>query len=675
MLIRLVPAAVVGKRSPTEDFQLLQQRGEIPEGVCDSAKRWLQVMLCASGNPQAAVLEQFSDDWWLFHLGREASFDAAGRRQGVAQFGRIAERLAPADAVSLLYERARTPVVKDCVTTEIAFSPLQQTSGERLPVAAGAVHATAVGEATVGVRNIAEALDVLANVGLRAPRWIAYFAQESPTSHLPAHAGLLIGGNAGHVPAWAEAGARAFQETHQLRLAELAALPDSPAVKKKLLLSAIDGQDATEGTSDISTAGLIWLARTPSGRRQALRKLRPEQYVQWLTSDVASLDDLPGLEQAFNNDHRAALQQFLRGRPQAVEIYRRYFPDDDVGAVDLLSESERPIWSALIEGRLTSSAAADVERLLERLNGSTALKWIDLEAAAEAVRSCGDLVRPLFAQRLIATGLPQNVVENLVFGRALDRPPPATPILKPQSNWLYGIGADRWLAAKHWASTSSVWNAWWYEGIGSLLQSGGLDQSRLLKYALERCDAGLLELAGAPQPILAWAKPKSFVRLPVSREIWCKDADVLVESAVENDTLLEHLAQPLTDDVLDWIEQRLTKADAHRKLSEFRRRLRFGGMRADELAATMNVLTRPQVLAQLVSLRSQLGPDVEIDLLRRLVAHPHFRPDESRWLAALTLACEPLPAAPRWSAAELCVLLPLLDPVRDVVREIFSRHG
>jgi hypothetical protein len=253
--------------------------------------------------------------------------------------------------------------------------------------------------------------------------------------------------------------------------------------------------------------------------------------------------------------------------------------------------------------------------------------------------------------------------------------PPGPPALAPELSWLRGVQAEGLLRGSEWLFRAPAWRAWWVRCVEVLLAAGQLPREAVLLAALGCRHAGLLRQAGAPAAVVRLVDPAGgLVRLPPAAEEWSDEANPLLATLMQQGALLERLEAPVADAAWEWLEQKLTGETSKKQIHYFRERMARGEPLARPwLQKHARLLTPAALLAQIAAwARRPEGPDRRA-LLPYLLRQPQLADEKRAWLQSLLVACEPLPPAPRWSVTELAILLPLLDPVRDVLREVLAR--
>ena len=656
----LNPTAVYGKAAAGDDFDLLSCSAEtISSDVVAVAAAWLRVYLSTS-NAAVTALHCIGGRWWFMRAQRESSVDSVGRQRAFVALGGI-DHLPDACAVpGALVQLARMVVSKTEPPRRVE-APLTSPSPDES--AAAAVLALAVGEPFAAVGPLACAAATLERLLPGPLTWIALLTDQCPAS-LPSGSGLVISSD--RIPPPTELSE--CVERHGA--AAILGLPLStlPAHANRFaLVRAALGEAVPLGELSKERAAVEWLARIPKGRAVLIASLPRNGVLPWLSSSLVRPDDLESLADRLGPEHQDVVRKLLHDRHDAIASYSRFFPTDVAGMVELLGPDNARTWQALGKRTATLPTAASVVDLLTAIKGTPVLSAMGVGRWARAVRAgCHQALGP-FQKSLNQAGLPAVLVRMLHGGAMCDLPDSSD--LAPDASWLQGLDPKAWFRIRA-AFSSPAWRAWWFAGVEIYAAEGWLDRKDLLRIALMERDIGLLEVARAPAELIRLADPNGArVSLPPNPD-WPAEANELLALLHSDQSLFRRIQGTLTDAAIAWLDQRLPNSN----IGLLRQAVNKNEPVSAEILCLVGDLLPRSMLLRQVSVWGQrkLNPEHRA-CLNYLLKGPQCTAAEQAWLAALTLFCEPLPPAPAWSASDLTDLLPLLDPVRDVVRVILTR--
>ncbi len=517
-------------------------------------------------------------------------------------------------------------------------------------------------------KNAAAALSAIPNFPLR---WIAFVPDRMPSSPPPGP-GLMVSKDAESLADEASELVRGHGPAAllELPLDELPRLFQTPAERIRAVELAL-GHPSGEAPFRVNWEGAAWLARSPSGRPAALAGLAHDAIDGWLASGLAREEDLSVLSGRLGAAHAPAVRQLLAGRANAPAEYRRHFPDDSEGLAALLGDAERLTWERLADDAAPVPARQAVEKLVEALGRAPEdVMTLDQLTRASLATSAA---HPAFLAALARAGLPASMGSGLLRG-APERAEGAPPRLHPEAAWMRPFSAQKWLACGDRFSANAGWRAWWLAGVEALLGCGRLSKEDVFQAGMAMKSAAVLELGGAPESLAEFLWTDRPVALPPRDGDWPEAADSALAEALRARTLFERLAQPLDAGVIGWLAGRGHGREEFAAMARLGEALARGApANSRMLAAVAHYFPRKLLLGQIAAWGAAGGGPERDGALNALIDARWLTRDEAAWLRTLLMRWDLPPPMPRWPVEDLIELLPVLDPVRDVVRSVLNR--
>jgi hypothetical protein len=641
------------------------------------AEAWVQAQLAAEV-PWLGVLQRGGDGWWLLGV-VEDGFDRADRPKSRGYLGRLRQPPGPNYVTGLLDSWVALGQRK-AVARQVIARPTQQNPLE-LREATGAAVCLALGHTAALPRKSAAAY-ALDLAGLDGLAWAATAPGPLPLAAVPPGPGLLVGVEA----ALPEEVAQLLDEAPTpkdllaLDLDALAALPEGPADRLRLARAGLDPR--AELPEAPSVPALAWLARRPKGVARALPLLRgDDDLADWLGRlRLRDGKELPLLKGRLRPQHRDLVCRVLNALPDQHDAFGHYhglFPEETAPRLDLLDEPLRQAWEGLErENGEAAVRASAAEGLAALLKGCEVRPRYGLGGLAAAAAVCdffrADLAR-LLVERL---RLPDEVVKGLFAARPTRLAPPpeeAAPADEPRPEWLRGVPPDSFLQAGAGWRPETRWGRWWLAGVRLLCAEGKVSRPAAYEVGLLQRDAALLEYGGAAEGVRRLADPKGGA-LAEPPAAWETRAAPLLRRLIAGGELWRRVIE-LTPEWWEWLAVVVTEADEKRLVRDLRDWLERGRPLPEVVAKRMvPALPRRDLLAQVTAWTTEPPERAKAaDVLRALLDSPRLSAGERDWLDRRLLRCgDPYPRPP-WSAADLLALLPLLEPVGEVVRVVLNR--
>jgi hypothetical protein len=713
-------AAVLGKPSPTQEYQLRTVFGkEPPEAVRKAANGWLKAMAAARRAKWLAALHRDGDAWWALLARAGDQKDDSGRWMDSVALGRLETQLRDHEAPELLlalpglFTALHEPRL--AVTFEVAADA--DAPPEDDEEAAGAALEAALGRVgAVRPRSAVEALRLMPTAGLA---WLAFVPLgPAPPQGPPAGPALVIGRD---VEALKLRNFVTPGDLFGLRLATLPLVPGTHVSREQLVRMAL-GKGAGPPDRGLPVEALAWLANNHVSRHRAFKyaidvlldsrnpKESAKRFSAWLNRvEQATLKDLEVFEHLLPQGCEEAVELMLcdgrrvvnEANQPGVEVdgvdrierfqqFYRLFPGEKEPRRGLMPKNWGAAWDALHADRPPAGDAADADALVglrKALKGTRLEPRPTLAGAAWAVEvgkagAEADTYRQWLRERLAEAGVPQEVLGALLSLAPDPEPPSVPPPAVPADMvWLRGVEPERFLGLGERWPAGSAWYPWWREGLLALHGARLLKKIDLFRVGTAHRDRRLLEAAGADRPVLIMAGLEAGP-LDDPPTFWDRRADALLVELFRSRGLWPLLTAKTFLPWLRWLPTHLPPKDAE-VAAEIEQRLRtrqpVDWPLIDSLAPW---LPRPYLLGQIVA----WGMSDDDRNWRRAVAallrprdderdQARLRDDERDWLRSRLLVCGKLGSIPPWSAAELKILLPLLDPVRDVIREVLCRDA
>jgi len=682
VLIELAPTAIFGKATAVDDYSVLWQSTEaISTRVVDCAGVWLHVLLSTANSTVVAV--QFLDrECWMLRAQPESSLDAAGRPRGFVALGRLKEETAlqylPGGLVAMGRLRLeRSPPPPDHIEADfVESSPLDDST-------ATVVLSVVLEESPARVGKLGEAVAVLSILPPTTFQWIVLLPTDCKAK-LPQGRGLVISeDHPQQCPDTIKHIVESYGAERLLRLPldQLLRLDADPTDRREMIEAALSGDLSPAFAQRASPQMLQWLARTPAGRHAAIEHFPGDALDEWLRSPDARVEDLALVSSRLGRRHRSAVRTLLRGRTDAVAQYGELYPDDVEGVAEMLPESAartlqrvRQAVQANVDV-VPQIQQAEVVELFRTLEGSPLLQSLPLAVLATAAGAELPGSERLFEQAIERRGMPSDVLDALLQGDPLPELPQQAPPLKPSKEWLQGVPAQSWLGNADVFLASPSWKDWWYKVIEVLVSEDRLHTSAVAEKGIECRDPVLLRLGCAPSVLRQLVDPEAdLVAIPWQQTEHVSNVADLLDRLVADGTFFDRMKPPLTDESLCWLEEKIEGKPVLRAIQRIRLMLKNGEpVHIDWLRWIARLLPRYRVLSQVSAWASEPFGRERQDAIECLLRQKCLTPKESHWLRALTLTCGALPSAPTWSAGDMLELLPIMDPVRDVLREVLER--
>ncbi len=664
LTLSLRDAGVYGKLAASDGLTVAGSDRATRGAIALAAGEWLRVFQ-STRNPAIAVACRLGTEWWVLRPMWDSLVDTAGRDLGFVAFAAVPAECRMENLPAVLLALARADISK---MTPLHVLHVRATPLEKSGMVATALLTLALGQSAV-VPTIEEAAGVAFLARELPLDWIALLPDQLPL-RLPSGVGLIIGRDGLPVSCGVAAIVRAHEPSLIFGL-QIGALPALfPEVEDRLqAVGGCLGGSARLVSPTVAVA--LWLARqSRPGRSLALDGLPRGLVAEWLLSPEASPEDLAKLADRIGPEHADPVRRLLAGRPRAAAEYLQIFPHDADGARSLLDENTHVLASQLADDTASPLNAAEVAAFRDAIAG------------AESLLSLTQLARLTFVDRSVESmlltalerhGLTLDVALRLLGQSTAPVAGPA-PSLWPARGWLTPFSPQIWLAVGSEVGFDPNWRAWWLEGVRIFVADGRIALSDVLGEGIRRKDADLLAISHAPRSFVNWVTTQQPVALPPADGPWPQAADDLLAEALAQRTFFSRVAIPDLLAAMEWVAGRDSRNDAFAWAGSLASALRAGEPAEPRwLLAHGTRLPRGLALRQIAAY-GRRQPSVErAAVLGSLLASACFHSGEAQWLRALLLEGTPLGPTPDWMAADLMILLPLLDPVRDVVRLVLSR--
>ena len=631
----------------------------VSESVKTALLTWLPVLQGLTVDPEVQALQIVDGRWYRMRLWSDLQ---SGPRLSAVQ---VRDEPDLSNVLGLLNHRDLAEGTDPAVPTAVHSVPV-----------ASSVLALILGHPIAFVRSLSEARVIAGKLAVGHPvlRWICSLGVECPAGvEFPAGPGLVVSPDIEPPPQEMKQFVQSFgaEELLALPLANLCAICSNYRDRKLLLLAALSGSpDLDLGELLASRDVMRWIAGTRA-RGLLLDSLPPQHIGFWLSSDLAAAGDLDALRSRLTSEHRDAVLRLVQTTDRPFYYYDKAFPNDVEGATELLPAEIRATWNALRSRTHESLGAGELDQLFEHLRGSSLEDQLALQDYAHASRSMSTATREQFCRQLTAHGLPAPVASALVFDGELEQLPALVSDLRPCDSWLQGISEHAiWKNARAFLD-APAWRSWWLDCVAQMISTGQISRENTVQRGIQEREAKLLELGGASRTLTRLVSGEP-IELPPTE--WQPDGDRLLRSMVEDDVLFDRLSAPLTSEGLRWLQSLCGDLPQAGLLDELITALREGTPIQPRLVRRVaHLLGRDQLLRQVAAWAGQqLGPARD-GVIELLLQQDSMSPREREWLRARTISLGILPMRPNWSSADMRSLLPLLDPINDVLRVVLEQ--
>ena len=516
-------------------------------------------------------------------------------------------------------------------------------------------------------------MDILKSIPLSKLPWLGFFPLKRPIT-VPAGNGLLINPDARSAPNSLQALITKVDSVAILRLplAGLMSLPDRWEVKLKLIECALGELDHL-ARETISDAAFWWLADASSvGRAMALRLVDSHLVADWLSSPLASADDLLTLKPHLTEVNQEACALLAERSLKPFEIYARVFPSDPKRLWHLMPPQMKRIDESLQSLSAQLSAEA-TDQYFEFVAG-TVIEGKDTEVLANAVRCGSSKALEKFSARLAESGLSTALVNALLHGYSIDLSEDP-PRLLPSQDWILGIDEENWLNLGRELMGNRSWRNWWLNGWRLSFRRGRLDSDRLVAEAIHSRQPDLLKRAGASDTVCNLIDVNApSVRLMEAATSWDPRYNRLIDEMYADLSLFDRIGDPLTEQFFKWLESCLSSGHAERFRSLYGQLISGECVESRYILALVKLLTRSQRLRQIAVWYQASAGDQRKTVLTELLesASDQLHRDEVDFIQTVVFHCRPLPPLPEWTAGDLNNMLPLIG-VEAVIRQVMIR--
>jgi hypothetical protein len=691
-------------------------RTALPDDARAAATAWFQSIQDSGLRPVTALL-RLSDSWWLMYA--QSCGNDGPRRLYEAKMAKLKAPPERLDIVPYLRAFAEACKNKSGPPPETMEAP----PTERFDIEPGAVTLAQVALAlAVGVPASLRAELVPALLAPSDPpyeRWVDFtslpwvaLVDAPPKMEKEKRPGLFLTKHKMPLPADIEEmyKRKAF-EINKLNLCQLIKAPETAAERQELVRCVL-GLDAKPPEA-LSPKALEWLAGAkefPAARMFAFEKVTATQFEGLLGALVsASSEELAPAVKRLGLSHEDrpnqseqnvggmvanALRKHHAQAPKTAPLdgYFVVFPDAPPRP-DLLSDEDKHAWKYLCEVTSQRPIKDQIDRLLQRLGE----KWLEapftparVAAAAAVLESeSARLLFPKMLKRLLFPGRDREsdsgeLAHALYYGSDLKTKVTGRPKLEPQFAWLRAIKPDHFLKCR-----DLVDRAWWLRGVeeyqGEAAHQRALQQEfqyelvrqSILKVGAKSLDADLLRIGKAPWAAQLVSEDQPKVRIDPKKELE-EGLGELIDFLLSQGLLWKRLEPPLTTEQLDWVAKRARKFKP--LLEGWVTKLEgkaYLGLEQGGFQNLAPLLDKELALVQLSRASADCDALKQKDILEQVIdAATAGGPDEldkRRWLRCRLCTGEPLPQMPYWSAFEMRWLLPLLDPINDVVLVTLNR--
>jgi hypothetical protein len=681
-------ASAVGKPSRAGELELSNRCGEIPDNVVGVARAWFLARQQTPECQYLTALHRVAGGWWVLAL-----FDEDCEEDGI-QFlspalglARVSPTPSAGDVPSLLssfFKACPLPLDRPAPRTveaeRLEAGPAETTD----KLAEAALELAVFGRSMIFPDE--SAAYVLAHVDLRNVTWVARVGGGHPANPPPG-VGLFLHDDAvKQWPARVDASSIVTQARPvpvlRLPLASLAALRE-PGEVRAHLVRAVLRLGPVRLPPTLALPSLRWLLRSEAGRWYALQCAPPEALTELLKDlQELSADEARLLKGRALPEHADAVASLLAKSRSAdrFQAFHQVFSQEQRPRLDLLEPHVRAVWQAL-EGAdpegppLQRKDVDDFLAVWRDVKDQVRLRPT-LPGLARGFLGGHDQMRTWFAGRLEKGGLPAELIDVL-----LDRWPPTTalPVLRPPSDsilepdmgWLRAINPAIFLRRCAAWLYHSAWCRWWKQGARALAREPSKERKGDLYFsAISTGDVELLREHA--QPVVADLADPDREKALFPPPGWPPSANLLLQRMHEDGSLWRRIrpfgpGQALP--ALAWLYQALggKAQDVGACYYELKDQKPLS---PDWLRRLAPLLPRNELLEQIVAWAA-FG-DEQAEALGVLLGQEALKGEQADWLRALLGLGRLGPVPSCWGPRDLLALLPLLDPVRDVVREVFS---
>lgn len=634
---------------------VIESQSPISIAVEQMAYQWLQVQL-HSENELTCVCCRLGKDWWIFRLAPSQTLDAQGRQLAHATLAQVSAKLQLKQIPELLFSMASLELIdgqhlplemipitiKEKAFAEIISPLVQGLQNPEAPFKCAAL------ETAKGMMALFEETDF---------DWVALMPQ-SIVNHLPQGKGMVISAYyENKIPVcsedlakldWNQAG-----EFSSLSLLE----------RLKLVLGLLP-----RPTISLDISALIWfLPLLP--RQTVLEWVADEQISSWLKSEQALPDDLLILKSRLNQGHLDAVVSLLKQCPEGWQNLLDIFPDAIASALSILPESLTLLWERLLSGE--DIHPSESERIL-----LTKILQTPLATAIPIPQ----------LQNLFGRGIPgaeqlwREKCKHLgLTGAFLDylegkehQAPASPPTISPETSWVSLFPSDPFKRLFNNHHQDPGWQFWLTELFMVLYHQGQLDNQEILDWLMALPNPTLYSFLKIPEEVSTLLNASEPV-LCCPPKVWHPLGSTLLNKRWAEGRLWSLLKGPLTKTGFYWLISQLPVLretpiyDGLITLYEGPQK----SLAREQIQPVWDLLERQVVLQQIV-IQAQMPLDASASL-RTWLTHPALTLQERSWLSEMLLHLQPIGYPPLWSALDFTLLLPLIDPVRDIIRVIFSR--
>jgi hypothetical protein len=208
--------------------------------------------------------------------------------------------------------------------------------------------------------------------------------------------------------------------------------------------------------------------------------------------------------------------------------------------------------------------------------------------------------------------------------------------------------------------------------LRQLLLGGVLVDGDVVRAVAQGADASWLEAAGFDAAVVSLLDPRRIppVEPPVD---WPLALDPLLARACGESEFWQRFGGHLSASMLEWILERTQRYEGGQQVAVLLEAYsRARPLPVDLLRFAAGALPFVVVCRQVAAWATHRGAG-EQEALGILLGTTVLSPELQRWLTAELLTVNPTPTLPYLTVQELTALLPLLHPIRDVLRPILAR--
>jgi hypothetical protein len=681
----LEPTAAWGKPTRTADFRLYNASGEVPRAVEALARGWAVVVrrrpLC--------VLQRVEGGWWLFFALLEAEKDLHGRACPAVALGKLDRAPPPPELVPLLerFAEACPDVLNRPLPQVVEVDPADSApqTGPTEDVAVAALALVTGHPAAICPDGRTAA--VLRAVSLDGLAWACRAWADLPNHGLPSGPGLFVTEQPEQfraLPAVAAAAAPGPQAVLGLNLSALSGLPEPAELRVQLARAAL-GLKAGLPDEQLSLGALQWLAGHPVSRKAAFACVAPALLGPFLKAQGnVSPEEVLLLRGRLRSEHADTVAGLLARSRSAgrFQAFHHIFPQEQRARLGLLEPHVRKVWEALESDSPQGPPLPqqDVTEFLDVLREVKPQLWPrpTLAGLARGVLGGHPQMRAWFAEMLRKGGLPAELVDVLLECSGPTAalpvlPPPSASLLGPDVSWLRAVNPAIFLRRCAAWLYHSAWRHWWKQGVRVLARGPGKELRADLFFAADSTGDVELLREHAPPVVAGLADPQK-PAVPFPPPDWPAGANLLLQRMYEDGSLwgrIRPFAPGEALPALAWLYQALggkapDVAACYHDLKGQR------ALAPDWLRRLAPLLPRTDLLAQFAAWATRSEGPERAEALELLLGQPSLEGEQRQWLRASQGVGRLGPVPSCWGPRDLAALLPLLDPLRDVVREVFS---